>query len=118
MLLRSRAPLVVSALAASLVAVSLAFAVVPPPQTQAPPPGAARPTPRRSPVPAEREWRRHGGDAGHTQHSPLAQIDTTNVAKLEVAWTYHTGDARADGRSQIQCNPVVVDGVLYGRARS
>jgi quinoprotein glucose dehydrogenase len=61
----------------------------------------------------EREWRRHGGDDGHTQHSPLAEIDTTNVARLAVAWTYHTGDARDDGRSQIQCNPVVVDGVLY-----
>ena len=95
MLFRSRAPLVVSALAVSLVAF-------------------AEPAPPRSPVPAEREWRRHGGDAGHTQHSPLAEIDTANVAKLEVAWTYHTGDARADGRSQIQCNPVVVDGVLYG----
>jgi quinoprotein glucose dehydrogenase len=68
---------------------------------------------RRAPVPPEREWRRHGGDAGHTQHSPLAQIDATSVARLAVAWTYRTGDAREDGRSQIQCNPVVVEGVLY-----
>jgi quinoprotein glucose dehydrogenase len=30
-----------------------------------------------------------------------------------VAWTYRTGDARPEGRSQIQCNPIVVDGVLY-----
>jgi len=62
---------------------------------------------------AEREWRTHGGNPGHTQHSPLAQIDHTNVQRLRVAWTYHAGDARADGRSQIQCNPIVVDGVLY-----
>ena len=55
----------------------------------------------------------HGGDPGHTQHSPLAQITPANVARLRVAWTYHTGDARPDNRSQIQCNPVVVDGVLY-----
>jgi quinoprotein glucose dehydrogenase len=62
----------------------------------------------------EREWRVHGGDPGHTQHSPLAEIHTGNVASLRVAWTYRTGDARGDGRSQIQCNPIVVDGVLYG----
>src|SRR3990172_3579367 len=61
----------------------------------------------------EREWRTHGGDPGHTQHSPLAQIDAGNVRRLRVAWTYRTGDARADGRSQIQCNPIVVDRVLY-----
>jgi quinoprotein glucose dehydrogenase len=64
-------------------------------------------------APAEREWRTHGGNPGHTQYSPLDQIDTTNVHRLRVAWTYHAGDARADGRSQIQCNPIVVDGVLY-----
>ncbi len=69
--------------------------------------------PALAPVAAEREWRTHGGDPGHTQHSPLAQIDASNVARLRVAWTYHTGDARADGRSQIQCNPIVVEGVLY-----
>jgi len=65
------------------------------------------------PTPPEREWRTHGGDAGHTQYSPLARIDTANVARLRVAWTYKAGDARADNRSQIQCNPIVVDGVLY-----
>ena len=61
----------------------------------------------------EREWRTHGGNPGHTQHSPLAQIHSGNVRRLQVAWTYRTGDARGEGRSQIQCNPIVVDGVLY-----
>ena len=49
---------------------------------------------------------------GHTQSSPLDQITPANVASLKVAWTYHGGDARPD-RSQIQCNPIVVHGVLY-----
>jgi len=66
-----------------------------------------------APKSPQREWPSHGGDAGHTQYSPLEQIDATNVQRLEVAWTHHTGDARDDGRSQIQCNPIVVDGVLY-----
>ena len=38
---------------------------------------------------------------------------TGNVGRLEVAWTYATGDARPGGRSQIQCNPIVVDSVLF-----
>jgi quinoprotein glucose dehydrogenase len=63
--------------------------------------------------PADRDWPAHGGDAGHTQSSPVAQITTDNVSQLQVAWTYRTGDARADGRSQIQCNPIVVRGTLY-----
>ncbi len=67
----------------------------------------------QAPVPAEREWRTHGGGPGHTQHSPLAQIHRGNVARLQLAWTYRTGDARPEGRSQIQCNPIVVEGVLY-----
>ncbi|HKP14204.1 MAG TPA: PQQ-binding-like beta-propeller repeat protein, partial [Blastocatellia bacterium] len=60
-----------------------------------------------------REWPTHGGNPAHTQYSPLAQINTANVTRLKVAWVYHTGDKRDDNRSQIQCNPLVVNGVLY-----
>jgi quinoprotein glucose dehydrogenase len=63
---------------------------------------------------AARGWPAHGGNPGHTQSSPLDQINTRNVARLAVAWVHHTGDARADDRSQIQCNPIVVGSVLYG----
>jgi len=34
------------------------------------------------------------------------------VTGLEVAWTYHAGDQR-DNATQIQCNPLVIDGVIY-----
>ena len=60
------------------------------------------------------DWQRHGGDAAGNQYSPLAQINTKNVQKLKVAWIYYSGGKRDDGRSQIQCNPIVVNGVLYG----
>ena len=60
----------------------------------------------------DHDWAAHGADPGHTQSSPLDQITTANVQRLQVAWTYHTGDARAE-RSEIQCNPIVVHGVLY-----
>ena len=32
----------------------------------------------------------------------------------EVAWTYRAGGADPNNRSQIQCNPLIIDGVLYG----
>ena len=59
------------------------------------------------------DWSVVGGDPGSTRYSQLAQIDRSNVARLQVAWEYRSGDARPDDNSKIQCNPIVVDGVLY-----
>ena len=61
-----------------------------------------------------RDWPAYLGDRERSHYSPLTQINARNVARLQVAWTHHSGDARADDRSQIQCNPLVVGGVLYG----
>lgn len=58
-------------------------------------------------------WRVTGGSKENIRYSTLTQIDTTNVRDLAVAWTYHTGDADTTNHSQIQCNPIVVDGILY-----
>ena len=63
---------------------------------------------------ADKNWASYLGDDSRSHFSDLRQINPGNVGKLEVAWTYHSGDARADNFSQIQCNPLVVDGVLYG----
>jgi quinoprotein glucose dehydrogenase len=52
--------------------------------------------------------RSHGGDA-NLRYSPLTQINRDNVKSLQVAWTYHS----RDGVGNIQCNPVIVDGVMY-----
>lgn len=59
-------------------------------------------------------WEIAGGNATGNKYSSLSQIDTGNVHLLEVAWEYHTGDADTAANSQIQCNPIIVDGVLYG----
>ncbi|OLC89520.1 MAG: hypothetical protein AUI86_00805 [Gemmatimonadetes bacterium 13_1_40CM_3_66_12] len=59
------------------------------------------------------DWRVTGGDPGNTRFSPLDQINTTNVARLRVAWVYHTGDLAPDQHGEIQATPIVVDGVLY-----
>ena len=60
------------------------------------------------------DWPAYLGDVGSSQYSGLDQITPNNVSRLEVAWEYRTGDARDDNRSQIQCNPLVIDGVVYG----
>jgi quinoprotein glucose dehydrogenase len=63
---------------------------------------------------AGRDWAAYLGDPEGTQFSTLRQITERNVGRLQVAWTYRCGDARTNNLSQIQCNPLVVDGVLYG----
>lgn len=60
-----------------------------------------------------RDWRVTGGDPGNTRYSTLAQIDRSNVARLRVAWVFHTGDVAPGAHSEIQATPIVVGGVLY-----
>src|SRR5437867_9588025 len=55
-------------------------------------------------------WPINGG-ADNIRYSPLAQINRDNVSTLQVAWTYDSHDAFKG--SEMQSNPVVVDGVLY-----
>ncbi len=59
-------------------------------------------------------WDVVGGNLSGNKYSSLTQIDTTNVDQLRVAWQYHAGDTDTAAHSQIQCNPIIVDGVLYG----
>lgn len=58
-------------------------------------------------------WTIVNGNYTGNKYSSLTQIDTGNVKHLRVAWTYHTGDADTAAHSQIQCNPIVVDNVMY-----
>ena len=59
-----------------------------------------------------KNWKAYRGDDGITAYSALKQINTENVSQLKVAWSYRTHDNI--GNSSIQCNPLIVDGVLYG----
>jgi quinoprotein glucose dehydrogenase len=68
--------------------------------------------PSSSVTPTDRDWPITGGDTDNSRSSPLAQIDRNNVRRLEIAWTYRTGDSLGQG-SQIQATPIVVHGVLY-----
>ena len=59
---------------------------------------------------ADRDWPTYGGGPEGMRYSLLTQIDRSNVAKLQVAWTFDTGEGRGD----MQTQPIVVGNVLYG----
>ncbi|MDQ2946385.1 MAG: pyrroloquinoline quinone-dependent dehydrogenase [Acidobacteriota bacterium] len=53
-------------------------------------------------------WSDYGGAPDAAQYSALTQIDRSNVAKLEVVWSYSTGD-----NNKYFFNPLVVDRTMY-----
>jgi quinoprotein glucose dehydrogenase len=59
-------------------------------------------------------WKVVNGNPTGNKYSSLAQIDTSNVRLLKTAWTYHTHDDDTAAHSQIQCNPIIVNGTVYG----
>src|SRR5215467_2493128 len=58
-----------------------------------------------------REWRMFGGGPENIHYSTLDQITRDNVHQLEVAWRFDSGDEFQG--SEMQCNPIIVDGVMY-----
>ena len=65
--------------------------------------------PMSSAPPISLDWSRYGGNPANDHFSPLEQINRENVAKLQVAWTYDTGE-----EGGLQTNPLIVNDVLYG----
>ncbi|MBE7169461.1 MAG: PQQ-binding-like beta-propeller repeat protein [Williamsia sp.] len=59
-------------------------------------------------------WKTYAGSKDGLRYSSLDQINAGNVSQLQVAWTFSTHDKDTGNRSQNQCNPIVVDGILYG----
>ncbi len=62
------------------------------------------------------EWPAYGRDPGGQRYSPLSLINRGNVASLEIAWTYRTGDAYQPPRGRptaFEATPLYVDGTLY-----
>ena len=66
----------------------------------------------QNPSAAYSNWETYGGNKEANHYSSLSQIDTNNVTQLQVAWTYHTGDA--DSMTQIQVNSIIIDSTLFG----
>ncbi|MFY0686438.1 MAG: PQQ-binding-like beta-propeller repeat protein [Cyclobacteriaceae bacterium] len=67
---------------------------------------------------ADENWASYLGDKSVSHYSTLEQITRENVSQLKMAWTYDGGDASPQNRSQIQCNPLIIDGILYGTSAS
>ena len=56
-------------------------------------------------------WLTYSGDYSGKRHSPLTQIDTSNVDSLAPVWTFQTGTTTR-GRG-FETTPLLDDGVLY-----
>jgi quinoprotein glucose dehydrogenase len=56
-----------------------------------------------------RGWEAYAGGKDGIRYSSNDQINQNNVKQLRVAWSYQTPDS-----GQMQCNPIVIDGTLYG----
>jgi quinoprotein glucose dehydrogenase len=58
-------------------------------------------------------WRTYAGSKDGNRYSSNDQVTPQNVSQLKVAWIYSSHDKDTGNRSQNQCNPVMIDGVLY-----
>ena len=81
-----------SATAAPAVAVALLVAGCSPPES------------------ADVDWPVYLGDSGRSHYSELEQINRANVASLELAWVYDSGEPSGT----MYTSPLVIDGVFYG----
>ncbi|PLK42833.1 PQQ-binding-like beta-propeller repeat protein [Emticicia sp. TH156] len=55
------------------------------------------------------QWGEYLGGPDRNHYSRLSQINPENVKNLKVAWSYATPDS-----GQMQVNPIIVEGILYG----
>ncbi|HEY4099748.1 MAG TPA: pyrroloquinoline quinone-dependent dehydrogenase [Gemmatimonadales bacterium] len=60
------------------------------------------------------DWPVYGGNNDNSHYTTLDQITPANLSQLQVAWTYDTKDAFKG--SEMEANPIVVDGVLYSES--
>jgi quinoprotein glucose dehydrogenase len=72
------------------------------------------------------DWPIYGGNKAGNRYSSLRQIDRNNVKDLQVVWMYDSNDPTGNDSSgssasghrrqshEIQCQPIVVHGILYG----
>jgi len=55
------------------------------------------------------KWEEYLGGPDRNHYSSLTQINRDNVKDLKVAWSYATPDS-----GQMQVNPIIVNGILFG----
>jgi quinoprotein glucose dehydrogenase len=67
---------------------------------------------------AASEWTAYGGDGRGQRYAALSQITPKNVANLELAWTFRTGELghsfiRADDALTFEVTPLLIGDTLY-----
>jgi len=72
--------------------------------------GAAGGAPGLAQSAGDKWWTGYGNGADNSRYFASRQIDKSNVARLEAAWTYPFGETGS--------SPIVVRGVIYGRGRN
>ncbi|SDD04242.1 outer membrane protein assembly factor BamB family protein [Niabella drilacis] len=55
------------------------------------------------------DWPEYLGGTDRNHYSPLSQVHAGNINKLEIAWTFHTGEP-----GEMQCSPIMAGKTLYG----
>lgn len=64
------------------------------------------------------DWAAYGGDSGGQRHAAISEITPRNVASLEVAWTFRSGELgqdfpRAKEKFSFQATPLQIGDTLY-----
>lgn len=61
------------------------------------------------------DWISYNGGDDCNHFSKLSQINQANVLQLKLAWEYASGGADTlKNTTQIQCNPLIIKGIMYG----
>jgi quinoprotein glucose dehydrogenase len=66
----------------------------------------------------DNDWSAYGGDGRGQRHAPLTQITPENVGKLELAWSFRTGElghgfARAPEALTFEATPLLIGNTLF-----
>ncbi len=64
-------------------------------------------------APAFNDWTTYSGEPGGSKYSSLKQINRSNIRRLKPAWIYRCDDMRERPASTIECNPIVISGLMY-----
>src|SRR6478736_6980690 len=67
---------------------------------------------------AEADWAAYGGDGRGQRHAPAGQVTPQNVGRLELAWSFRTGEMgkgfiRAPDALTFEATPLLIGDTLY-----
>ena len=63
---------------------------------------------------AGKNWTAFAGDDSKSRYSTLNQVNKENVKNLHLVWIYRSGDSSQAQGTIVQCNPLVIEGIVYG----